>query len=184
MPQLSSHTGLRALRLRKARDSDLLPLWQLIYGNPEWKQHDAPYEPLRYLDLDDFAAGPFQIFKSGDQGLLIDYQGQVIGTVSYYWVNEASRWLDIGITLYPPGMRSQGLGTEALRRWIGRLFKRFPAVQRIGLSTWSGNPAMIRCAGKAGLQTEGVLRQARYHQDQYYDAIYMGVLRAEFDPPP
>jgi RimJ/RimL family protein N-acetyltransferase len=52
---------------------------------------------------------------------------------------------------------------------------------RIGLTTWSGNQRMIRCAEKLGMKLEGRLRKCRFYNGEYYDSIRMGVLREEWD---
>ena len=51
---------------------------------------------------------------------------------------------------------------------------------RIGLAMWSGNHRMIRSAEKLGMKMEARIRKARLHQDTYYDAVRMGVLREEW----
>jgi RimJ/RimL family protein N-acetyltransferase len=52
---------------------------------------------------------------------------------------------------------------------------------RIGLTTWSGNQRMIRCAEKLGMKLEGRLRKCRFYNGEYYDSIRMGVLREEWE---
>jgi RimJ/RimL family protein N-acetyltransferase len=49
------------------------------------------------------------------------------------------------------------------------------------LTTWSGNPRMIRCAEKLGMRLEGRMRKCRYYNGEYYDSIRMGILREEWD---
>lgn len=54
-------------------------------------------------------------------------------------------------------------------------------IERVGLTTWSGNPRMIRCAEKLGMRLEGRMRKCRYYNGEYYDSIRMGILREEWD---
>ncbi|UCE08285.1 MAG: GNAT family N-acetyltransferase, partial [bacterium] len=111
--------------------------------------------------------------------VIIEYEKKMIGTVNYYWENQKTRWLEVGIDIYVTGYWNRGPGTEALTLWISHLFKIFE-VERIGLTTWSGNIRMMKCAEKLGMKLEGRLRRCRYYQGHYYDSIRYGVLREEW----
>ncbi|MDN6118709.1 MAG: GNAT family N-acetyltransferase, partial [Lactococcus sp.] len=54
-----------------------------------------------------------------------------------------------------------------------------PDIVHMGLTTWSGNPAMMRVAEKSGMTKEGTIRQVRYWQGRYYDSVKYGVLHHE-----
>jgi RimJ/RimL family protein N-acetyltransferase len=112
--------------------------------------------------------------------MIIEYQGQIIGMVSYYWEDKRTRWLEMGIVIYSPEHWNGRLGTEALSLWIDYLFENL-TIERVGLTTWSGNPRMIRCAEKLGMRLEGRMRKCRYYNGEYYDSIWMGILREEWD---
>ncbi|QXJ40493.1 hypothetical protein BV455_03867 [Parageobacillus caldoxylosilyticus] len=45
--------------------------------------------------------------------MIMEYQGQIIGMVSYYWEDKCTRWLEMGIVIYSPEHWNGGLGTEA-----------------------------------------------------------------------
>jgi RimJ/RimL family protein N-acetyltransferase len=90
------------------------------------------------------------------------------------------RWLEIGIVIYSPEHWNGGLGTEALSLWIDYLFENL-TIERVGLTTWSGNPRMMRCAEKLGMRLEGRMRKCRYYNGEYYDSIRMGILREKWD---
>ncbi|KIL35036.1 hypothetical protein SD71_15340 [Cohnella kolymensis] len=82
-------------------------------------------------------------------------------------------------TLLQAAYWNGGYGTEALRLWIDYLLSSLPLV-RIGLTTWSGNPRMVRCAEKLGMKMEGCIRKCRLYKGNYYDSIRMGMLREEW----
>ena len=69
---------------------------------------------------------------------------------------------------------------RALPQWISHLFSVLE-IERVGLTTWSGNPRMMACAEKLGFQQEARLRKVRYYQGEYYDSVKYGVLRSEWD---
>jgi RimJ/RimL family protein N-acetyltransferase len=169
----------RDLQLRPAVESDKESLWELIYGVPDWKETDAPYYPLDQESLVDFGSGMFGRFRTGEDALLIDVDGQIVGAVTCYWEDKTTRWLEVGITLYSSVTWGKRIGRRALSLWISHLFEKYE-LERIGLTTWSGNPSMIASAESIGLQIEGCLRKVRYYQGEYYDSIKMGVLREEW----
>lgn len=50
----------------------------------------------------------------------------------------------------------------------------------MGLTTWSGNPGMMRLSEKLGMTQEARIRKVRYYKGIYYDSIKYGILRDEF----
>lgn len=164
--------------------NDFTRLYELIYGeeHPEWKKWDGPYFPHEQISYTQFEEQLLQrINRTGPVSIaVLEVQGQIIGTVTYYWEHQPSRWLEIGIVIYEPAYWSGGYGSEALRLWIGHLFQHLPLV-RIGLTTWSGNQRMIRCAKKLGMREEARIRKARFYNGEYYDSVKMGMLREEWE---
>jgi RimJ/RimL family protein N-acetyltransferase/catechol 2,3-dioxygenase-like lactoylglutathione lyase family enzyme len=180
-----TNSGAERVILRNITESDHFPLWQMIYGqeSPEWKQWDAPYYPLGRIDYDEFVKQMkkrLQPKEDVPSMMVIAADGELIGTVSYYWEHRESLWMEVGIVIYHPQFWNGGYGTEALKLWIDHLFASMPLV-RIGLATWSGNHRMIRCSEKLGMQMEARIRKARLYQGEFYDSIRMGVLREEWD---
>lgn len=171
--------------LREIEEKDHVPLWNMIYGedSPEWKKWDAPYYLLDRIDFAQFEQQIREQVKREEpvpsRVAITTTGGELIGIVSYYWEHKLSFWLEVGIVIYKPEFWNGGYGTEALKLWIDHLFTSLPLV-RIGLATWSGNHRMIRSAEKLGMKMEARIRKARLHQDTYYDAVRMGVLREEW----
>jgi RimJ/RimL family protein N-acetyltransferase len=176
-------TGKR-ISLRTPTRDDVPILYNLIYGveNPEWKKYDAPYYPLEFCTFEEFSKRMEERMNVTDvpSQMIIEYQDQIIGMVSYYWEDKRTRWLEMGIVIYSPEHWNGGFGTEALSLWIDYLFENL-TIERVGLTTWSGNPRMIRCAEKLGMRLEGRMRKCRYYNGEYYDSIRMGILREEWD---
>lgn len=172
--------------LRNIVEADLSALWQMIYGDesPEWKKWDAPYYPLERVDFEQYEQQMTERLATkqdvSSRLVITSKDGELIGTVSYYWEHEPSLWMEVGIVIYNPVYWNGGYGTEALKLWIDHLFASLPLV-RIGLATWSGNHRMIRCAEKLGMQMEARIRKARLYNGVHYDSIRMGVLREEWE---
>jgi RimJ/RimL family protein N-acetyltransferase len=167
------------VHLRKAQALEAEALWQRTYADLTWKNFDAPYFAFTPPTLDEYKIGAFARLLAGQDALAIEVNSQIVGQVSSYWENEATRWLEAGIVLYGSGSWGQGVGRAALTLWITQLFAQHD-VGRIGLTTWSGNPRMIRCAQAIGFSVEGTLRRCRFYNGVYYDAIRLGVLREEW----
>lgn len=170
--------------LRVPAPEDFPVLFRLIHGeeHTEWRQYNAPYFPHEAETYEQFAERMTKRIQFEDvpNCMVIEHKGEVIGEVSFYWEYKPTRWLETGIVIYSSEYWSGGLGTEAMALWIDHLFSRLE-IGRVGLTTWSGNPRMIRSAEKLGMMLEGRMRRCRYYNGVYYDSIRMGMLREEWE---
>lgn len=176
------------ISLRNVQPQDISELWNLRYGeeNPEWKKWDAPYYEHNRPDFEMYYDQELnELMMDEAMGIysqmVILVGEEVIGTVIFYWENEATRWLEMGITIYKPVYWQGGFGTEALSLYTEYLFSQLSEIARVGITTWSGNERMIAVGKKIGMQIEGRLRKCRYYNGQYYDSIRMGILREEWE---
>lgn len=169
------------LTIRPIVDGDLRKLWDHIYKDelPEWKKWDAPYYEHKRISFEKFLEQK-DVFANPDNRWAIEIDGEVVGTVGYYWEHEPSKWLEIGIVIYDPRYWSGGYGTRVIRLWINHLFNSLPLI-RVGYTTWSGNERMIKVGEKLGMKMEARIRKVRYYNSQYYDSIRMGILREEWE---
>ncbi|SEK19370.1 GNAT family N-acetyltransferase [Paenibacillus sp. OK003] len=174
--------------LRCVEKEDLTELYELIYSEdvPEWKQWDAPYYALEHESYEDFERSMLRRLEATqsnddpDSIRIIEWNGRIVGTISYYWEHRPSMWLEMGIVLYQSAQWGRGIGTRVLQMWSSHLFEHLP-LARVGLTTWSGNERMMRSASKAGLQVEGRMRKCRIVDGKHYDSIRMGMLREEWE---
>lgn len=172
------------LHLNAFTEDDLKQIWKIGYTQeyPEWKNYSAPYfdDYQSFDNFDTFKGFADYRFLQSPQVLGIFLEEKPIGMVSYYWENEATRWLEIGIIIFDPAYWSGGHGTEALTLWITKIFGVFPELEHIGLTTWSGNHGMMRVAEKLGMTKEAQIRKIRYWQGVYYDSVKYGILKEEW----
>lgn len=166
--------------LRCARRSEKSLLWKAIYIDKEWKRFDAPYYPVAYQSKFKFGRNLFKRLITGESALVIDYKGEAVGYLTFYWEDRLFRWLEIGITIFYSKNWNKKIGRIALSLWISHLFHT-THVPRIGLSTWSGNPQMMKCAESLGMKLEGNFRKVRFFNNQYYNSIHYGILREEWE---
>jgi RimJ/RimL family protein N-acetyltransferase len=105
---------------------------------------------------------------------------EIIGQVNWYWKSQETLWLEVGIVIFNENYWGKGIGYNALRLWIDKIFEERPELIRIGLSTWSGNLRMMKLAEKLGLKKEAVYRKARIVDNEYYDSLSYGILKDEW----
>ncbi|AQU79530.1 GNAT family N-acetyltransferase [Planococcus faecalis] len=169
------------LAIRPVEERDLPVLWELIYKEdaPEWKKWDAPYFPHKSKPYEKFLeTAPMLVDQ--ENFWVITSNDIVCGIVSYYFEDEHSKWLEVGIVIHEGRNWNKGIGTRSLRLWLDHIFNSLPLV-RVGLTTWSGNERMIRVGEKLGMQLEARIRKVRFYEDNYYDSIRMGILREEWE---
>lgn len=172
------------LDLKRLTEEDLYDLWQIAYSkaDPVWKYYDAPYfqDYIHYSAFADFQREKEKLFVNNPNRLGIFLDGRLVGTVSRYWECQATRWMELGIAIYQERDWGAGIATATLKKWLDQTFRDYAELERLGLTTWSGNPGMIAVAEKLGLQQEACIRKVRYYQGIYYDSIKYGVLRNEY----
>ena len=171
------------ITLKKIEEKHLSDLYNMIYSSeePEWSKYNAPYfNEFKFIDLDTFLLKNHHEYYLSERVLGIFLNDKPIGIVTYYWECFSTRWLEIGIVIYNQNTWAKGIGYSALSKWIELCFKKFPEIQHIGLTTWSGNPRMIKLAEKLNLVCEARIPKVRYYKGIYYDSIKYGILRENF----
>ncbi|MDM5330441.1 GNAT family protein [Neobacillus sp. CF12] len=171
--------------LKEATQQELDKLYYWKYEEKEQaaKKWNGPYILEPRITKEEFLkswANDYEITVNTPKTLIILVGDKVIGTVSSYWVDKNTNWLETGIVIYDKKYWNGGYGTEAYKLWIDFLFKT-TGLHRLGMSTWSGNVRMIKVAEKLGMKEEARIRQARMVDGKYFDAIKMGVLKREWE---
>lgn len=165
--------------IRPANKNELEFIHSLVISNDEWTKFNGPYFPYSHPTLDQFESSSFQCLLTGSEMQLITVDDVPVGAVSCYWECEKTRWLEAGIVIYDKELWGKGIAALATPLWVSFLFKS-KEIERVGLTTWSGNPRMMSLALKLGFQQEARLRKVRYYKGEYYDSLKYGVLRSEW----
>ncbi|MNB82433.1 Spermidine N(1)-acetyltransferase [compost metagenome] len=175
------------VNLRDLAEDDLRIIYYHYFEaeDREFQKWDGPYYPTEVESYEEFAKGYLGVLAvtrtdKPRSRLVIEIDGELKGTVNWYWVSEETNWLEIGITIFDSRYWSGGYGTEAFKMWMQYLFDSLSTV-RLGIATWSGNTRMMGLAAKCGMTLEGQIRRARIVCGEYYDAIRMGILREEWE---
>ncbi|MDR9826901.1 GNAT family protein [Vibrio sp. FNV 38] len=169
-----------AIKLRCAKPSELDDIYRLITSNDQWIQFNGPYFPYHHPSLAQFEQTTFQRLIEGKDLQLITVNNIPVGTVNSYWECESTRWLEAGVVIYDSQFWGQGIAATAIPLWVTYLFNNHD-IERVGMTTWSGNPRMIALASKLGFQQEARLRKVRYYKGEYHDSIKFGMLRSEWE---
>lgn len=177
------HTEFMEITIQPLTQDQLEPFWHLAFSeaHPAWKQTDAPYFKNNFPTLTEFLtpAGRAPYYQNPFfQVIMVDQQIQGCVT-AYYEDGDLERWLEMGIVIYPATSWHQGIGYQALKSWINYLWQ-VTSLPHLGLTTWSGNLAMMHLAQKLGMRQEARIRQVRYYQQQYWDSVKYGILRSEW----
>jgi len=171
------------LKVFNDQDLDAYYFWRYEEKEKAASKWNGPYIPQAertkeaFVKLQKEDAG---IMPGVPSELMIQVNGEFIGSVGAYWVDENTNWLETGIVIYNKNYWNGGYGTEAYKLWIDFLFEK-TGLHRLGMSTWSGNVRMIKVAKRLGMKEEARIRQARIVDGEYFDAIKMGILRTEWE---
>jgi RimJ/RimL family protein N-acetyltransferase len=87
--------------------------------------------------------------------------------------------LTLYIAIYNPEFWSKGYGKEATKLVLKYSFD-ILNLNRIQLHVANNNKNGIKAYEKAGFVTEGILREAMYHNNKYVDFYVMSILRTDF----
>jgi RimJ/RimL family protein N-acetyltransferase len=142
----------RVVHRDKRRDSDHEDLFHWL-NLEEWKYYDQPDKPFTGISREEFNKQREEQRRrpsSNSHGWHVDTaEGQHIGWVTYYHLDEQAKRAYVGIFLPEEETWGKGYGTEALRLLVDHLFDEMK-LQEIRTATWTGNKRMIRCAEKSG----------------------------------
>lgn len=168
---LGEKTRLRAL------ERDDLPHFVRWINDPETRRFMAIRYPLSMTEEEKWWEG---LLDRKDHIFAIETEdGTYIGNIGLHDIEPENRRAMLGIIIGDKRYWGQGYGTDAIRAMLGWAFG-YLNLHRVYLTVYAYNARAIRCYEKCGFRHEGVMRQARYTDGQYFDGLMMGVLRDEF----
>lgn len=167
------------LLIKPIPKSDSIRLWELCAKETfyPWTLTNAPYfEEFETMTYETFMEkeSKFYFENPNVQGMYV--KDVLIGTLNRYYNDKRTRWMETGIVLFDDAYWNQNLGTVFMKAWIQDTFDTFE-LERIGFTTWSGNPGMMRIGTKLGMTKDRHVQFARYYNGTYYDSIGYGITR-------
>jgi len=167
--------------LRAMRRSDLPRLWAMNNDLAvELAGGGDPPEPQSYERL--VAAYDREVARGGRDGtwFAIEADGKFIGQCGLMHPNPTAHTVELGITIGDKAYWGRGYGREVIRLLLDYAF-RLRNYRRVWLWVHADNERGRRAYRACGFVEEGRLRQHVYSHGRYVDAVYMGLLREEWD---
>jgi [ribosomal protein S5]-alanine N-acetyltransferase len=96
-----------------------------------------------------------------------------------HWIHRSAIF---GILIGDSQFWGKGIGLEATRLAVEYGFHKLN-LRRIDLGVLADHKTAIACYEKAGFRVEGRLREDLFHDGEYKDRIWMGLLRTEYQRP-
>ena len=166
--------------LRSLEESDIDDGWhdwindpiatQGLFGaNPQSREHMVNYYKAQ-LDL-----------KSNVMLAICDRQtDRYIGNARLSSIDWIHRIAVYGRLIGPPEYRGGGYGSDALVQLLRHGFHNL-GLNRIWSIAWGGNELSLGSNDKIGMVREGIARDYCFKNGQFYDGVYLSMLRREFD---
>ena len=105
--------------------------------------------------------------------------GDYLGGISLMSIDWIDRSAQVGIVIGIKVHWGKGYGTDAMRAVLRFAFDKMN-LHRVWLNVYGFNQRGIKSYEKCGFKREGVLREYRFIDGKYHDAILMAVLEQEY----
>lgn len=172
------------VKMREFRAADAEVMQQLV-NDLEVTQYLCFYRPIQSIE-ESRAFVERQLTRKGwpDESLWVitlaeDPREEYIGSVGLHHIDWLNRNAELGIAIFRKDLLGQGLGREAIAYTLDQAFRTYN-LHRVYLRYLASNTRARRCYEKCGFREEGVLREHRFHDGRYWDIVYMGISREEY----
>ncbi|WP_326560256.1 bifunctional pyridoxamine 5'-phosphate oxidase family protein/GNAT family N-acetyltransferase [Micromonospora sp. NBC_01796] len=176
-PMTGAHVRLEPLDLAHTDD-----LYAATDDAEVWRHLSHP----RPANRDDLAAVIAEALRAQHLGTRVPWvqrdarTGRIVGSTSYYEVDEARRSVAIGHTFLGRASWRTGINTEAKLLLLGRAFDELGA-ERVVWHTDIRNERSQRAIERLGAQREGVLRRHRQRPDgSWRDTVLYAMIADEW----
>ena len=164
------------VRLRALTHDDL-PHFVRWINDPETRRFMAIRYPMSMTEEETWWQG---LLDRKDHIFAVETEdGAYIGNIGLHAIEPENSRAVLGILIGDKRYWGQGYGTDAIRAMLSWVFG-YLNLNRVYLTVYAYNERAIACYQKCGFRHEGVMRQARYSDGQYFDELMMGILREEF----
>ena len=116
-----------------------------------------------------------------DYGVMVfAVEGERAGTATWERVNRRSQIASVGAFALDAAFRGRGLGDEAARVLQRHLIRELD-LHRLQIEIYAFNERALRHAERAGWVREGVRRKAYRRDDEWVDAILLGLVAEDLE---
>jgi RimJ/RimL family protein N-acetyltransferase len=166
--------------LRSLQREDLSEKYLAWLNHPDINRYlESGIFPSTKESLERFYEG---ISQSKDQVILaiVDKKtNRHIGNVKLGPINWIHRKATLGILIGEKQFWGKGICEEVTRLMVEYGFSRLN-LNRIDLGVYAEHKAAIHSYEKVGFKVEGRLREDLFHEGQFKDRLWMGLLRSEY----
>lgn len=165
-------------RLRRIERKDI-PTFVRWFNDPEVRDFLTMYRPISTAEEEKWFEGHLED-QSSELFAVETADGVHIGNIGLHDINWQYRQVALGIVIGEKEYWGKGYGSDAIRTLLRFAFQEMN-LRRVFLRVREDNARGIRAYEKCGFQQEGRMREAIYSNGRYYDELWMGILRHEFD---
>jgi len=150
----------------------------------KWRNDPIVYETLFEHELLTMSHQEYwyeNLIKHNDKRVFMiqNKEELAIGTVGLYQIDWRSKNAEWGFYIGELDYRMGGYAAEAEYRILEYAFE-YLNLHRIWCRTYSFNKKVLSLHERFSFKTEGVLRDAIYHNGNYEDIVIMSILKNEF----
>lgn len=109
----------------------------------------------------------------------VDSAERMVGYIELSKIDQRNLSASVSRVIVNPDERGRGYGTSMLRQLLVIGFKDVE-LHRIELRVFDFNESAIKCYQKVGFTQEGILREARRHNGEYWTLVQMSILKDEW----
>ena len=179
MKEIGTHAiKTERLLLRRFVESDIKPYYDNYGCDQAVQEYIAWFDCKTLDDTEDFV---HEHLKKYDDpyffGWVIEYEGEVIGSIGCFNVNPFLSCCEIG---YSIGSRwwNKGIVSEGAKAVVDYMFKEV-GVHRIYASYTKENIASGRVMEKIGMKYEGTAVDGIMLEDGYHDLVYYAIINSQ-----
>ena len=104
----------------------------------------------------------------------------LIGNIGLKDIDDINRTAELGIFIGDKNFHSKGYGSEAIKLLLNYGFN-YLNLNNITLKVFSFNARAIKAYTKCGFREFGRLEESVYYNGEYYETIYMNILKKDFN---
>lgn len=167
----------KTIRLRRFHERDLPELRKWL-NNPELQWYTDEDFPIQWTDemiLHLYG----KAFRGRREMYAIEtLDGKLIGEIWLHPMSQEQRYAEMVMAINVP-YQGQGYGREAVQMILRHGFNRLE-LHRIEIKVYSFNERAYHLYQSCGFREEGRLRERILRNGEYYDQIFMAILRQEY----
>lgn len=174
----------KRIRLRAVEPSDWEHFFNWNFDTEQARAVDRVWPPQSAEGSRRWAAEQAAAkFSDGDYMWIIEtLDGGFAGCINTFDCNRRVGAFKYGLSVHPD-YRRQGFASEAIALVLRYFFDEL-RYQKVTVLVYSFNEASLKMHKRLGFQPEGCLRRVVYTHGQYFDELYFGMTREEFETTP